>query len=89
MTEQSQIEDLSDLIQITDTYGRANEDFIGEGEPLPGSVVLDNGEWGTAWQRHFSDGLWHSTRCGKPKTWEQMLQLKRNMVLAYDADERE
>lgn len=61
------------------------EDMI---EPHPGSVVLTNGEFGTAWQRHGVDGLWHSTRrTGGPKTWEWLLT-KRHLVLVYDAREQ-
>lgn len=48
-------------------------------EPPMGSVVLTESLTGTAWQRHYSDGLWHSStgsvaawanlglRLGKPK----------------------
>lgn len=57
-------------------------------QPLPGSVVLTEGEHGTAWQLFFSDGLWHSTRGGRPKTWAEMTQ-KRNLVLVYEAPPRE
>lgn len=56
-------------------------------EPEPGSIVLTEGLHGTAWQRHFSDGLWHSTRGGRPQTWA-FLMSKRNLVLVYDADVR-
>lgn len=58
-------------------------------EPNPGSVVLTSGEWGTAWQRHFSDGLWHrsGSNPSRPKTWA-WLCAQRNTVLVYDARER-
>lgn len=75
------------LIPVTDTRGNLLlADSEGE-EPLPGSVVLINGEYGTAWQRHFSDGLWHRTGGGRAKTWAEMLW-HRNLVLVYDAPER-
>lgn len=73
------------LIQINDTTGQI---LLAEGEdhePEPGSVVLVNGEYGTAWQRYFDDGLWHSVRGGRGRTWEEMLARQRNMFLAYDA----
>lgn len=71
---------------IVDTQGiiRCTDD-----EPLPGSVVLARGLHGTAWQRHFADGLWypasHST--GRGRTWAQMLN-RRNLVLVYSAPNR-
>lgn len=75
------------LIPITDTQGRVlvpGDDI----EPLPGSIVLTEGPFGTAWQRFFSDGLWHSVGHGSLRlTWEQMLH-HRNLVLVYDAPER-
>lgn len=57
-------------------------------EPSHGSVVLTNGEYGTAWQRFFSDGRWHRVGTGKGRSWEQMLA-ERNLVLVYEAPIRE
>lgn len=75
-------------IQVTDTYGTLLLDDPGDpGEPLPGSVVLTNGEYGTAWQRYFSDGLWHRVGGGRALFWADLLT-KRNLVLVYDAPER-
>jgi hypothetical protein len=71
-------------LPLTDTRGRALVGAHIETEPEPASVVLTSGETGTAWQRWFSDGLWHSTRSGGGKTWEWMLA-QRNVVLVYDA----
>lgn len=56
-------------------------------EPNPGSIVMTDGLWGTAWQLHFSDGRWHPTRGGGSKTWAELL-LRRNLVLVYDAEPR-
>lgn len=42
-------------------------------QPAPGSVVMTQGMTGTSWQRHFKDGLWHSST-GQVKTWEQLFQ---------------
>lgn len=74
--------------QITDNLGRLVWTAEDQDEPLPGSVVLTGGDWGTAWQRNFDDGLWHSTRRkGGPKTWAWLLT-RRNLRLAYDAERR-
>ena len=73
-----------DLIRLTDDrWDFMDVDLT---EPLPGSVVLTEGEFGTAWQRYFSDGKWHSVRGGGAKQWKYLLG-KRNLTLAYDADE--
>ena len=40
-------------------------------EPPLGSVVLMDNETGTAWQRHHSDGLWHSTT-GRYAEWDEI-----------------
>lgn len=54
-------------------------------EPHPGSIVMTSGEWGTAWQRYFTDGLWHRVGSnGRGRTWDEMLTM-RNLVLVYDA----
>ena len=74
-------------IPLTDDRGRFLLPSSESAEPEPGSVVLTEGLHGTGWQRHFNDGLWHSTRGGRAKTWEQMLTM-RNLVLVYDAEER-
>lgn len=74
--------------QITDNLARHVWASTDQSEPEPGSVVLTGGQFGTAWQRQFHDGLWHSTRRkGGPKTWEWMLT-RRNLALAYDAEPR-
>lgn len=75
-------------IPLTDDRGKMLMYENPEDQPLPGSVVLTEGEHGTAWQRFFSDGNWHPTRGGGSRTWEQMLT-KRNLVLVYDAPVRE
>lgn len=56
-------------------------------EPLPSSIALTQGAHGTAWQRYFSDGLWHRVGGGRARTWAEMLS-ERNLVLVYDADAR-
>jgi len=40
-------------------------------EPTRGSVVVTEGPTGTAWQRHHSDGLWHSTN-GITAKWDRV-----------------
>lgn len=76
------------LIPITDSQGRIMLNEFQAFEPHPGSVVLTDGEYGTAWQRHFGDGRWHSTTRGGSKTWAELLTTRRNVLLAYDAPER-
>lgn len=77
---------MSKPVQITDDRG-AFPNHAYDREPHPCSVVLSDGEHGTAWQRYVSDGLWHRVGGGKGRTWEEMLA-KRNLVLVYDAPER-
>lgn len=74
-------DNLSPLVLLmTDSRGRAfAQDMT---EPEPSSVVLAEGEFGNAYQRYFSDGLWHRGR--EARTWEEMLT-ERNLVLVYDA----
>ena len=40
-------------------------------EPPHGSVVMTESYTGTAWQRHYSDGLWHSTT-GRVLAWDEL-----------------
>lgn len=70
--------------KITDAHGLVLGSFR---EPLPGSVVMTEGEHGTAWQKFFSDGLWHRVGSTQKKTWAQMLEM-RNLVVVYDATVR-
>jgi hypothetical protein len=73
------------LTPITDTHGNL---LVPSTQPHPGSIVMTDGEWGTAWQRHFSTGDWHPTRGGGSKPWAYLLQ-RRNLVLVYAAPPRE
>ena len=60
-------------------------------EPNHGSVVLVQGLFGTAFQRLFTDGLWHATTAagaggpGRDWTW---MRTQRRLVLVYEAEER-
>lgn len=54
-------------------------------EPTHGSIVLVHGKTGTAFQRMFSDGLWHSVT-GRVATWPEILVMP-NVVMAYNAPE--
>jgi hypothetical protein len=74
------------VMPITDERGQPIMHNADE-QPRPGSVVLTNGEYGTAWQRYFSDSLWHRTGGGRPRPWWWLVQ-QRNLVLVYDAPER-
>lgn len=73
-------------VQITDSRGKFPNHAY-DREPLPSSVVLTNGEHGTAWQRYFTDGLWHRVGGGRARGWDELLA-QRNLVLVYDAPER-
>lgn len=76
---------LSGITPLTDDRGRSLcGDFA---EPRIGSVVLTSGIYGTAWQRLARDGKWHSTT-GLRMPWKFMCA-RRNLVLVYDAPERE
>lgn len=77
----------TNLIPLTDNRGEPLLPKSLMNEPLPGSVVLTDGAYGTAWQRFFSDDRWHPTRGGGSKAWEELVQ-RRNLVLVYEADER-
>lgn len=73
------------IVHLTDDRGSL---LLRVPEPEPGSVLLTEGVHGTAWQRHFADGLWHSTRGGSPKRWADLLK-KRNVALVYNAAVRQ
>lgn len=76
------------MVPLTDTRGYPLlPDLDMKQEPNPGSIVLTQGLHGTAYQRHFSDGLWHSTRGGAPRRWAEITAY-RNVVLVYEADPR-
>lgn len=74
-------------IPVTDHVGRLLLPAEETHEPLPGSILMTEGEHGTAWQRHFSDGYWHSTVGGRRRTWDELIR-RRNVVLVYDAPAR-
>lgn len=76
------------LIQFTDDQGSIVDPDIELEEPYPGSIVLTNSIHGTAYQRLFSDGLWHSAHSRVGFTWEDMLG-ERNLFLVYDAPRRQ
>lgn len=75
------------MIQLTDDAGTVIVYPDDAQEPAPSSIVMTMGNYGNAWQRHGNDGLWHSTT-GARRRWSQMLRM-RNLVLVYDAPERE
>lgn len=74
------------LIPITDSIGKPVL-HNAEDEPNPGSVVLTEGEFGTAWQRFFSDNQWHRVGGTQRKTWAALCN-HRNLVLVYEAEVR-
>lgn len=76
------------LIPLTDHAARALHPLDDLHEPEPGSIVMANGPWGTAWQLHFNDRTWHAVgRTGRGRRWAEMLAF-RNLVLVYDAPVR-
>lgn len=77
----------SRLIHLTDRNGTPLLPPTDCLEPNPGSIIMTDGLWGTAWQLHFSDMRWHPTRGGGSKTWDDLLA-RRNVVLVYDAEPR-
>jgi hypothetical protein len=81
-----QMIDAATLIPITDSIGKPVL-HNAEVEPEPSSVVLTEGEFGTAWQRYFSDGLWHRVGGKQVRTWEALCKT-RNLVLVYEAEVR-
>ena len=66
---------------------RPAEKWLDE-EPPCGSVVMTQSTSGTAWQRFFSDGKWHSTT-GQIKSWDEVGirvgRLPNYRVLLYSA----
>jgi hypothetical protein len=70
-------------MKLTDTFGGA---LVDVDQPKPGSVLLVGGLHGVAWQRHFSDGRWHSTT-GAARSWSSLMR-QRNVVLVYNAERR-
>jgi hypothetical protein len=48
-------------------------------EPPPGSVVLVHGVTGTAYQRFFSDGLWHAAGAVNGIGWNTLNALNNNL----------
>lgn len=71
---------------MTDTAGRPIVPL--HPEPRPGSIVLVHGEFGTAWQRQFSTGLWTRAGGGRARDWA-WLMTQRNVLLAYAAPVRD
>lgn len=56
-------------------------EWFAHNEPPHGSVVIAHGQTGTAYQRHFSSGMWLGTS-GKSVTWAQLLDVTDgNIVL--------
>ena len=61
-------------------------------EPRHGSIVLVTSTTGTAAQRHYSDGLWHSTT-GEVTNWRNLFyrrdDRRRDVFLVWMAPEWE
>lgn len=77
------------LIPLTDDRGKPLLHPDDMKEPNPGSVVLVSGVFGTAWQRRFLGGRWHKVGGTTSRDWDELCRTYRNMVLVYDAPERD
>lgn len=57
-------------------------------EPNYASVVMAHGTSGTAWQRFYVDGLWHSTS-GRVKSWQELQNENPSipLILIHDNNE--
>lgn len=78
-------------IPLTDHAGKLLVESEDMEEPAKGSIILTNGMHGTAWQRLFADGLWHSTVPGANalgRTWISLVAGSRSVILVYDAPVR-
>lgn len=53
------------------TWEQANAELVVK-QPPRGTIVLAQGSSGTAWQRFYGDGRWHSTT-GKSTTWDKLV----------------
>lgn len=69
---------------LTDTFGLIVNDIE---QPEPCSVLMVEGLHGVAWQRHVSDGRWHSST-GATRTFASLMR-QRNVVLIYSAPARD
>ena len=56
-------------------------------EPVHGSVILTSGLTGTAWQRFYSDGRWHSVT-GHVLSWDALWSLpdthEQGVIVVHD-----
>lgn len=78
---------LNTLVEVTNAHGSIVLAETEITEPEPGSIVLVHGEFGTAWQRQFKDGMWVRVGGGRPRDWHWLLMQPR-VHLAYDAPVR-
>lgn len=72
------------MIELVNTHGEVVDT---RPQPEPGSVLLTDGCFGVAWQRHFSDRRWHSST-GAVRTYSSLMR-HRNVLLVHDAGVRD
>lgn len=60
--------------QITDDRSQIVND-VPDGRVTPGSVLLAYGLTGTAYQRHFTDDLFHAANGTSGNTYAEMLEM--------------
>lgn len=77
----------STLTVVTDDQGRY-PNHVYDREPEPCSIILTEGDHGTAWQRYAKDGLWHRMGGGRPRDWAWIIK-QRRVRLVYDAPPRQ
>lgn len=75
------------LTPLTTRHGLMTQAGRTLSQPEPASVVMTEGETGTAWQRWHKDGKWHRLGGGRPLTWTELLG-KPGLVLVYQAPAR-
>lgn len=75
---------VNDEVQIQRANSIWDDEVRGEylwtNEPPRGSVVLAFGLTGTAYQRWYSDGLWHGSN-GRVSTWHELIQEAMGNIL--------
>lgn len=69
---------VAEFINGVENYAR-RATLLRENQPPQGSVVMVHGLTGTAYQRFYNDGLWHSTH-GKAFTWSQIIEQSKGNI---------
>lgn len=70
----------SDITRVNALDFGDREYWLASNQPPKGSVVLAYGATGTAYQRHYRDGLWHGTN-GKRVPWSALVDSTDGNIL--------